>query len=133
MKVGFTGTRKGMTEFQKSEVRRILTEYMHGRSMEAHHGDCIGADTDFHNICMDMWYPIVLHPSNLSTRVWNRGAIYTHEPKPPLVRDHDIVDVVDIMLAAPKGKEILRSGTWATIRYARKMGKEIHIIYPQGD
>ncbi len=54
MKVGFTGTRKGMTEFQKTEVRRLLTEYMHGRDMEAHHGDCIGADTDFHNICIDM-------------------------------------------------------------------------------
>jgi len=35
----------------------------------------------------------------------------------------------------PKGKveEWRGSGTWATIRYARKVGKPVTIIYPDGE
>lgn len=127
MKIGFTGTHKGMTEFQRKEVNYTLT---HRLPSEVHHGDCIGADTDFHNLCLNE-YPIIIHPSNLITRAWNKGADITLEPKPPLVRNHNIVDSVDIMIATPKGRrEELRSGTWATIRYCRKRGKPVYVIYP---
>lgn len=133
MKIGFTGTRLGMNDLQKVEVRRILGEYTLGRDTEVHHGDCIGADTDFHNICYEMWFLILIHPSNLSTRAWNRtGVIKFYEPKAPLVRDHDIVDSVDVLIATPaQNYEVLRSGTWATIRYAKKVGRVIHVIMPK--
>jgi hypothetical protein len=53
------------------------------------------------------------------------------EAKHPLERNHDIVDQTDFMIAAPfTESEVLRSGTWSTIRYARKQGKEVYIFTP---
>jgi len=54
-------------------------------------------------------------------------------PKEPLARNRDIVNMSDILIAAPGEKaEVLRSGTWATIRYARKMSRKLLVIYPKG-
>jgi len=138
MKIGFTGTRKGMTVFQREEVAKIIlyNKYCSGIE-ELHHGDCIGADCQFHYIaCKQVGIPadnIVKHPAI-------QGAIrkraYCQEgkellAKSPLVRKHNIVDSVDIMIATPKESyEVIRSGTWATIRYARRKGIIIHIVYP---
>lgn len=54
------------------------------------------------------------------------------EPLPYLARNCVIVDEADILLACPKGPEEQRSGTWATVRYARKQNKRIVIVYPDG-
>ncbi len=57
----------------------------------------------------------------------------TRKPKPYLKRNHDIVDESDILIGFPSSEEErLRSGTWATVRYARKTGKRIYIIFPDG-
>jgi hypothetical protein len=40
-KIGFTGTKDGMTDPQKSTLRDLLD----GGSGEFHHGDCVGAET----------------------------------------------------------------------------------------
>jgi len=54
-------------------------------------------------------------------------------PKPYLERNHNIVDESELLIACPKSKEEeLRSGTWATVRYARKKGVRIILIYPDG-
>jgi hypothetical protein len=53
--------------------------------------------------------------------------------KPYLVRNHEIVDDSQVLIAAPKEfTEQLRSGTWATIRYARKIGRTVRIVFPDG-
>lgn len=53
--------------------------------------------------------------------------------KPPLVRNHDIVDSTELLIACPKEQvEVLRSGTWATIRYARKKEITVWLIDPEG-
>jgi len=50
-----------------------------------------------------------------------------------LARNHFIVAYSEELVAAPKSnKEELRSGTWATIRYARKRKRMVTIIYPDG-
>ena len=52
---------------------------------------------------------------------------------PPLVRNHKIVGAVHLLIATPKtDKEELRSGTWATIRYAKKVRLSTCIVYPDG-
>jgi predicted Rossmann fold nucleotide-binding protein DprA/Smf involved in DNA uptake len=53
---------------------------------------------------------------------------------PPLVRNRIIVDGCDVLLAAPSGAERdnPRSGTWMTVRYARKRRKRIVIVWPDG-
>jgi predicted Rossmann fold nucleotide-binding protein DprA/Smf involved in DNA uptake len=55
-------------------------------------------------------------------------------PRPYLVRNRDIVDVCNLLLATPGGTvEQLRSGTWATIRYARRIGRPVWIVFPNGE
>jgi len=130
MIVGFTGTRAGMTEAQKKVVARLLEEH---KPSEVHHGDCIGADAQFHQIAGNI--PIVGHPASEvgEQRAFCLNFSRIHESKPPLERNRDIVTASDIMIATPKeSREVLRSGTWATIRYAFKANKQIYIILPDG-
>lgn len=48
-----------------------------------------------------------------------------------LDRIKDIVDMSDILIATPESvKEVLRSGTWSTVRYAKRAGKEVIICNP---
>ena len=51
-------------------------------------------------------------------------------PKPYLDRNRDIVDACEVLLATPDGPERLRSGTWSTVRYARKIGKPVEVRLP---
>jgi len=130
--LGFTGTQKGMTESQK-EITSILMDDLECK--EVHHGDCIGADTDFHKLAQEKDLDIVIHPASGvgDKRAYNEGAKKTEEEKPPLVRNWDIVEKSDAIIATPKGnKEEIRSGTWATIRYAKKKGKKLFIVNPDG-
>jgi hypothetical protein len=61
-------------------------------------------------------------------------AHITCEPKGYLDRDHDIVDMSYLLIATPQTfDEQTRSGTWATVRYARKLRSKLLIIYPDGD
>ncbi len=138
MKVGFTGTQNGMTKSQAHELIEYLLE-LHAMNdlCEFHHGDCIGADSHFHAIMMkflkhEACNLIYIHPpEDESKRAWCYSK-HILIPKPYIERNHDIVDAVDILIAAPKERyEVLRSGTWATVRYARKTGKEVHVIYPE--
>ena len=60
-------------------------------------------------------------------------TLVVHTPKDYLERNHDIVDETDMLIATPgEEQEVQRSGTWATIRYARKQKRTILTIYPSG-
>jgi len=130
MKIGFTGTRQGMTAEQRYVLICVLTFL---KPKEFHHGDCIGADEQASNIARDMGCRIVIHPPlNNKFRAYCSGDKVL-PPKDYLERNRDIVDRTDILVATPKQfNEVLRSGTWATIRYARKTGKPQIIIFPDG-
>jgi len=131
--IGFTGTRKGMTTNQQIEVRRLLA-YELGHIREAHHGDCVGADSDFHNICKGLGIRVILHPpSDPTHRAFRMDAHKVLSAKPYLERNHDIIDASKILIATPKEyHEVRRSGTWATIRYAREKGIRIITVFPSG-
>lgn len=138
MNIGFTGTRKGMTYAQYKTLKQLLSERLDVRFEErAVHGDCIGADAEFH-VLIQKYYPhvkIIIYPSNIkSTRAHCIGAEIVFEERDPLKRNHDIVDNCDILFATPhEAREILRSGTWAAIRYCRKIHHSIYVIWPNGD
>lgn len=53
--------------------------------------------------------------------------------KPPLDRNIDIVEAVDVLAAAPDGPEKQRSGTWFTIRQCRSREKPLVIFLPDGE
>lgn len=99
----------------------------------AHHGDAIGADGEFDEIAKDWGFIRHAYPSNL----WHQRAFchteFKYDPLPPLVRNKKIVLAGQLLLAAPKTPdEQLRSGTWATLRFAVKMGVPILIVQPDG-
>lgn len=127
---GFTGTQKGMTEAQKRVFKKLLKG-----AHTLHHGDCVGADAQAHALAreVDVDIQIVLHPpSNPDKRAWC-GADFYHDVKPYLDRNKDIVNYCQILIATPETREEqLRSGTWSTVRYARKRNKSVVIIYPDG-
>jgi len=104
-KVGFTESRHGMSNDQRLQLMTVLESL--GDAREFHHGAAAGADTEAAVIARSLSYNVIAHPAGEN----------------PLDRNHDIVAEAEILIAAPKtDQEVLRSGTWATIRYARKKG-----------
>jgi len=99
-----------------------------------HHGGCVGADAQAHMIASKYGMTTVIHPP---TNDKHQAHIVPHElrdPKPYLDRNHDIVDECDFLIACPKQMvEIRRSGTWATVRYARRNDLRVMVIPPEVD
>ncbi len=133
MKIGFTGTQIGINLLQKEKLHKLLFRIhsSYNKIEEVHHGDCIGADEQFHDTVrkINFLIKIIIHPPiNESKRAFCKGDIILPQ-KEYIVRNHDIVDVCDILIATPKEvEEVLRSGTWSTVRYAFKNTKQIAII-----
>jgi len=128
VRIGFTGTQEGMSQHQKEQFVLKMLELS---PTEFHHGDCIGADDEAHDIVREFFpnVKIIIHPPIAdSKRAYKRGDEYKL-PESYLVRNHNMVDAVEYLIGTPKqNAEILRSGTWATIRYARKTGKLHKVI-----
>ena len=134
IQIGFTGTQKGMTEIQKKQLTKYLSDY--NNLFIIHHGDCIGADSEAHDIAKRLNGYIIIHPPKDNNKraycFQNSFGDEIREERPYLERNKDIVDESDLIIACPNGKERLRSGTWSTIRYAINKDKSIVIIYPDG-
>ena len=109
MKVSFTGTRQGMSAWQKQQLAKFLEEHRSQVALFAH-GACSGADLEAHDLVRDVCGSLTFIA---------------------LKRDRDIVDCgCDLLLAAPlQMSEVLRSGTWSTIRYARKRHVPVQILW----
>lgn len=131
MVVGFTGTRSGMSEYQKKMVEKFLTE---NKVTTGVHGGCVGADIDFHDICMKM--DIVVHvrpghsskdPENTKFRGDYTGAHKVYESDSHFARNRAIVNQCDYLLGTPYNDN-QKGGTWYTINYAHEVGKEYQII-----
>lgn len=133
--IGFTGSRTGMTPLQLSAIQHYFTE-MSEEVNEFHHGDCIGADFDAATIVwsVERYIEIVSHPPlSQFYRAW-APAHRSMPAKPYLDRNRDIVDATDILIATPgENEEQVRSGTWSTVRYARSVGKPVHILGVEGE
>jgi hypothetical protein len=134
--VGFTGTRDDLTIFQKRAIVQQLERYRkQALRFIAVHGDCIGADEFFATVAWQLGYYIIIRPGvNSIGRNAARACTRANEElpgEPFLVRNRKIVGDSDILLAAPREPyNELRSGTWATIRHAKKVGVLTEIIYP---
>lgn len=138
IRVGFTGTQLGMTDAQKARVDQLFAEFEYG-AVEFHHGDCVGADEEAHDLAENHSFDLEIHPPDDDSKRAFCHAPVIHEPKPYLVRNRDIVDSTEVLLACPNGEERLRSGTWATVRYARTKIYDglspqfIYVITPSGE
>jgi hypothetical protein len=95
-----------------------------------HHGDCKGADAEAHAIAADLGWDIIIHPptKRIMRAYCGDGAIIL-PPMDYLARDEEIVRVSNFIFAAPKSDtEERRSGTWYTVRHARKIGKRVILL-----
>lgn len=131
--IGITGTRGNISQFQSEWLDTWLTT---NTAKVLHHGDCIGADDmaalKFHRY--DTY--IIAHPGLV------RKEYRAHCTANDLVmtstethrRNFTIVKLSDLLLAFPSGpeKDFPRSGTWQTIRIARRFNRSHIIVYPQG-
>ena len=99
-----------------------------------HHGDCVGADADAHQIARRAGVHIALHPPvDDSLRAFcDYDAWY--DPKTYLDRNRDIVDASRVLVACPGVmKEQHHGGTWFTIRYALSIPEyPVAIIWSNG-
>lgn len=133
--IGSTGTREGMSRLQVEAVTRVLCDL---EATDLHHGDCVGSDRDFHMIGLVLDLTMHLH-GPIATRFRalcevRLGVDVVYAPKPYLERDQDIVNATRALIATPKEMtEVLRSGTWATVRYAKKQRKPVIIVWPNGE
>lgn len=153
MKVSFTGTQSGMTSWQKEELGKRLQEL---KCSELINGGCIGADEESISVALEAGVRIFhLYPSYIKPKQalvakagWTKGEyletfyrdatrdyegvrIKIEKEDKPLERNQKIVDESEVLIAAPKEhKHTLRSGTWATIRYAWKRKKKVIVIPP---
>jgi hypothetical protein len=124
-----------MNPTQLSNLRALLTNMLaqQAQSLELHHGDCLGADAQAHALATELGVRTVIHPpKNTSKRAFVCGDEY-RLPLHYIARNHRIVDQTEILIAAPKGaKEEVRSGTWATVRYAALLDRPLLILTPGG-
>jgi len=157
MKIGFTGTRKGMTGDQAVRFMKLLDHLVQeearakrGELHEFHFGVCVGADQQAAEIAAWGGFKIVGHPGAVPWK-WAGSMPTLGSParkvvlpiELPLNRDHTIVDVTDVLVVTPKQQatpefrndpSVRRgSGTWATVRYAAdKVFKPVWFVWPNG-
>lgn len=159
--IGFSGTQSGMSLSQKANLKFFLRNF---NCISFTHGDCRGADYEAHEIAEEYFETLLAHHPDAEPKIvvqpaldpvkrayvlgrehqyligkfTRDGVIYEQvSPAKYLERNKHIVDTTDLLLACPKESQMtMRSGTWATIRYAwsqvSKTGKKVIVIPPQG-
>jgi hypothetical protein len=132
--LGFTGTRDQLTSAQFGQLNEIILKL---DPEIVRHGSCRGADATFHTIASNLARNIIVHPpieqGKLFAKCEGPHVIAVMEPTTYFARNRDIVDTSEALIACPREMtEQDRGGTWYTVKYARKKGKMIFIIWPDG-
>jgi hypothetical protein len=111
-----------------------------------HHGDCVGADEEAHEVAVALGYRIHVHPP--ANEKYQADTVLNvplmdrlDAPAPYMKRNQAIVDSCSILVACPQQDQVMlssglvstqRSGTWSTIRKAQKVNKPRVIVYADG-
>lgn len=110
------------------------------------YGLCVGSDDQTSEVATWFGYRLIAHPASdvspdLIATPFHGATVL--QAKPALERNRDIVDASGVLVAAPreqldgewhkrKPMGVLRSGTWATVRYAVEAGKPVWFAWPDG-
>jgi hypothetical protein len=135
---GVTGTDIGMNVAQLKAARALLSKLPAGSVQ--HNGMCIGADEHFCLIAREYGHLVHAHPgeddsghspkrSTLADNYWWK----IEEPLGYMTRNAIIASSGTFALyAAPfENEEVVRSGTWATVRRARKLSRRVYVLKRQ--
>jgi hypothetical protein len=130
---GFTGSRKGMTDQQE-----VMFEGLISGIKKFIHGSCTGSDVQAARIVRKTFKThIPIHaypgPEDDPCREDSRVDDFVAEPMTHFARNRKIVQDCQELIATPaEMTEQATGGTWYTIRYARKIGRKVTIIWPDG-
>jgi hypothetical protein len=140
--VGITGTQTGLTDNQRKTLEKTFKLFeTNFKNFHLLHGDCVGVDCEAHCLYLRMNFGgkiIIFPPKNNIKRAYctslqsSQTIILPEEEY--LVRNKNIVQNADILIACPKEEngEMIRSGTWFTVRYAKNFYNKIILIRPSG-
>lgn len=144
MKIGFTGTRKGMTTAQHNSFCALLMDL---KPTEFHHGACVGADEEAVQVVSVMSHApvhVVARPGRSAhsdtNELMSKVAISLSQcrcsPMTHFARNRKIVESCEALVATPWQSERqplgTGGGTWYTIQYAEKLGKPVYFVWPNG-
>ena len=136
MDISITGSRYFDARDSEQQKRSFIEElrglYFDGVGV-LHHGDAIGADAFSHQVAVSLGMRIVIHPPlNSQYRAFcNNGSVTILPTKPYLERNFDLIKATEILLVLPiQNQEIQRSGTWHTVRVARRNNRSVVIFFP---
>ncbi len=131
---GFTGSRAGMTAVQYDWCRKLLKA---GQPDVLRHGGAFGADTQVHALWRE-------ERTSGKCEVWpaddkrhamflNQRNVIVQTVMGPLYRNQEIVTRSTFLFATPHTQhEVIRSGTWHTVRHAAKANVPTLICWPNG-
>ena len=120
----------GMTIIQKT---LLLSELHRLGATVLHHGDCQGGDSEAHDIARQLGLYIVGHPPLSEGLRAFRECDELRQPQEYMVRNRNIVLETQTLIGTPAGAERLRSGTWATLRFTKKVKRPWIAISPDGE
>jgi hypothetical protein len=131
---GFTGSQIRPGPRQCAALGGVLGGLGHDGFIWMHNGDCVGSDDFAGRLWKETFgHRIHLHPPIISTKRAFLPCDLDEIPKDYRERNQDIVNASELLVATPKEMhEELRSGTWMTIRMARRRGIPRTIVWPDG-
>lgn len=134
--IGITATRQPVSTIQAAMLGARLERAQTLGATELVHGDCVGGDALAHSIAMLLGYVVhVRPPSNERYRAFAVGH-HNYEPAEYMTRNRLIVGHCTELIALPmhleSADESRRSGTWATVRMARRLARPITLVWPDG-
>jgi hypothetical protein len=128
MMISITGSREGMTAWQ----RAALTKALRRPSVTAIvHGDCVGVDAEADEIAATLGLQRFAFPSNYTSTRARRdrdGCVYLAEPAAPMQRNLPIIEhgQACVGLLRPSSR-----GTWGAIRIAERLKKPLLVLGEQ--
>lgn len=130
-KIGFTGTRLGLTELQSFALRQILEDV---GLFEFGHGDCVGADEQAARIAYELGAKLTCFPPVSPDK--RAFTLFNHETmmaETYFARNRSIAQWCDMLIGCPPSDSRLTTGgTWYTIDYSLKIKKPTSVIWPNG-
>jgi len=131
---GFSGTRAGMSHTQYEIIRVCLSI---GKPAIVRHGGAHGSDTEFHALWREecpLRFADIWPADQARVKLFDgQDHVAMNSVRPPLTRNEEIVKRSTFLIAAPHSqKEELRSGTWTTVRMARRIHVPVLIVWPNG-